>query len=38
MSYNAGYDMDLDRYDKETGTITKTYVYKKDKQNEEYNK
>ena len=24
MSYNAGYDMDLKGYDKETGTITKT--------------
>ena len=25
MSYNAGYDMDLKGYDKETGTKTKTY-------------
>lgn len=24
MNYNAGYDMDLKGYDKETGTITKT--------------
>ena len=24
MSYNAGYDMDLKGYDKETGTIIKT--------------